>query len=68
MYLADYRHLKASRERALSYDLMSALSHLSLSAGPLRVIEAARGFSSPVTLGDGLPFLSFVTERLDRRR
>ncbi len=53
-----------SVERALDYDLISAICHLSMSAGPLFVFKAARRFFPPVALKRGLPFLSFITERL----
>ncbi len=64
IYLIDYLHLKGSTQRALDYDLMSALCHLSLSTDPALVLDLARAFFPATAFKEGLPFLSFITERL----
>jgi len=65
--LIDYLRLTGSVERAMSYDLMSAICHLSLSVAPAMVLEVAHRFFSAAELEEALPFLHFITRRLTHR-
>ena len=65
--LIDYLRLAGSVERAMSYDLMSAICHLSLSVAPAVVLEVASRFFSAAELEEALPFLHFITRRLTHR-
>jgi len=67
MCLIDYLPLTGNIERALDYDLMSTVSHLSLSVGPTIVLNVARTHFSTAELKRALPFLNFITGRLTKR-
>jgi len=66
--LIDYMRLTGNVERALSYDLMSAICHLSLSADPALVLDAACNHFSAPELRDAIPFLGFITRRLTKEK
>ena len=66
--LIDSMYLIGAVERAMSYDLMSAVCHLSLSADASVVVTAACTFFSAAELQDALPFLHFITRRLPHRK
>ena len=66
--LVDYLCLAGAVERAMSYDLMSAICHLSLSVEPPVVVNAACTFFSAAELQDALPFLNFITRRLPHQK
>jgi hypothetical protein len=66
--LIDHLWLNGNIERALSYDLMSAICHLSLSADPAIVLRAAHKHFSAPELRNGIPFLNFITRRLTKRK
>jgi hypothetical protein len=63
----DYLHLAGDIERALDYDMTSAICHLSLSADPAIVLEAARAHFSTAELRGAVPFMNFITQRLTNR-
>jgi len=65
--LIDYLRLTGNIERALDYDLMSAICHLSLSVDPTVVLNVARTHFSTVELKRAVPFLNFITGRLTKR-
>ena len=65
--LIDHLPLSGNVERAMSYDLMSAICHLSLSIAPALVLEVASRFFSAAELEEALPFLHFITRRLTHR-
>jgi len=65
--LLDYLWLNGDIERAYSYDLMSAICHLSLSADPAFVIDAACKYFSAPELREAVHFLNFITRRLTNR-
>jgi len=67
MCLIDYLRLTGSLERALDYDLMSTISHLSLSLDPTVVLNVARTHFSTAELRRAVPFLDFITGRLTKR-
>jgi len=67
MCLIDYLRLTGSLERALDYDLMSTISHLSLSVDPTVVLNVARTHFSTAELRRAVPFLDFITGRLTKR-
>ncbi len=62
--LIDYLRLNGNLGRALGYDLMSAVCHLSLSVDPNIVLNVARSYFSAAELRDAVPFLNFITQRL----
>jgi len=66
--LIDSMYLIGAVERAMSYDLMSAVCHLSLSADASVVVNAACTFFSAAELQDALPFLHVITRRLPHRK
>ena len=66
--LVDYLYLTGAVERAMSYDLMSAVCHLSLSVDASVVVNAACTFFSAAELQDALPFLHFITRRLPHQK
>ena len=66
--LVDYLYLAGAVERAMSYDLMSAVCHLSLSVDASVVVNAACTFFSAAELQDALPFLHFITRRLPHQK
>ncbi len=66
--LVDYLYLAGAVERAMSYDLMSTVCHLSLSAEASVVVNAACTFFSAAELQDALPFLNFITRRLPHQK
>ena len=66
--LVDHLCLAGAVERAMSYDLMSAICHLSLSVDASVVVNAACTFFSAAELQDALPFLNFITRRLPHQR
>jgi len=68
MCLVDHLYLTGAVERAMNYDLMSAVCHLSLSAEASLVVDAARTFFSAAELQDALPFLHFITRRLPHQK
>jgi len=68
MCLIDSMYLIGAVERAMSYDLMSAVCHLSLSADASVVVNAACTFFSAAELQDALPFLHFITRRLPHQK
>jgi hypothetical protein len=65
--LLDSMWLTGNTKCAADYDLMSAICHLSLSADPLVVCNAAYKFFSAAELKETLPFLNFITRRLTHR-
>jgi len=65
--LIDYLSLTGNFERALDYDLMSTVCHLSLSVDPTIVLNVARTHFSTAELRDAVPFLNFITRRLTKR-
>jgi len=67
MCLIDYLRLIGNIERALDYDLMSTVCHLSLSVDPTIVLNVARTHFSTAELRRALPFLNFITGRLTNR-
>ncbi len=67
MCLIDYLRLTGNIERALDYDLMSTVCHLSLSVDPTTVLNVARTHFSPAELRSAVPFLNFITGRLTKR-
>jgi len=67
MCLIDYLRLTGNIERALDYDLMSAVCHLSLSVDPTIVLNIARTHFSTSQLRRAVPFLNFITGRLTKR-
>lgn len=66
--LVDYLYLAGAVERAMSYDLMSAVCHLSLSVDASVVVHAACTFFSAAELQDALPFLNFITRRIPHQK
>ena len=52
----------------MSYDLMSAVCHLSLSVDASVVVHAACTFFSAAELQDALPFLNFITRRIPHQK
>ena len=66
--MVDHLCLDGAVERAMSYDLMSAICHLSLSVEPPVVVNAACTFFSAAELQDALPFLNFITRRLPHQK
>jgi predicted Ser/Thr protein kinase len=67
MCLIDYLRLTGNIERALDYDLMSTICHLSLSVDPTIVLTVARTHFSTAELRLAVPFLNFITGRLTKR-
>jgi hypothetical protein len=67
MCLIDYLRLTGNIERALDYDLMSTVCHLSLSVDPTTVLNVARAHFSTAELRRAVPFLNFNTGRLTKR-
>jgi tRNA A-37 threonylcarbamoyl transferase component Bud32 len=67
MCLIDYLRLTGNIERALEYDLMSTVCHLSLSVDPTVVLNVARTHFSTAELRRAVPFLNFITGRLTKR-
>lgn len=67
MCLIDYLRLTGNLERALDYDLMSTISHLSLSVDTTVVLSVARNHFSTAELRRAVPFLNFITGRLTKR-
>jgi serine/threonine protein kinase len=67
MCLIDYLRLTGNIERALDYDLMSTICHLSLSVDPTTVLNVARTPFSTAELRRAVPFLNFITGRLTKR-
>jgi hypothetical protein len=65
--LIDHLRLVGSVEKAMDYDLMSAVCHLSLSIDATSVLNAARGHFSAAELREAIPFLSFITGRLTKQ-
>jgi tRNA A-37 threonylcarbamoyl transferase component Bud32 len=67
MCLIDYLRLTGNIERALDYDLMSVVCHLSLSVDPAIVLNVARAHFSAAELRRAASFLNFITRRLTKR-
>jgi tRNA A-37 threonylcarbamoyl transferase component Bud32 len=67
MCLIDYLRLTGNIDRALDYDLMSTVCHLSLSVDPTIVLNVARAHFSAAELRGAVPFLNFITGRLTKR-
>ena len=67
MCLIDYLRLTGNIERALDYDLMSTVCHLSLSVDPTTVLNVARTHFSTAELRRAVLFLNFITGRLTKR-
>jgi len=67
MCLIDYLRLTGDIERALDYDLISTVCHLSLSVDPTIVLNVARTHFSAAELRRAVPFLNFITGRLTKR-
>ena len=65
--LIDYLRLDGNIERALDYDLMSAICHLSLSVDPTTVLKVASTHFSTAELRGAVPFVNFITQRLTNR-
>ncbi|MGZ4849594.1 MAG: RIO1 family regulatory kinase/ATPase domain-containing protein [Halobacteriota archaeon] len=66
--MLDFLPLEGDIELGMSYDLMSAICHLSLSIDAAEVLEAASTFFPPEMLKEGLPYLSFITPRLTHQQ
>lgn len=64
--LIDYLRLNGNLGRAMGYDLMSAVCHLSLSVDPNIVLNVTRSYLSAAELRDAVPFLNFITQRLTK--